>query len=172
MRKSLKIKKVKKMIMKRFKLEIELVPATAWFSSLYRLMPPDRWTALKREVYAKEGHKCYICGTSEGPFELHEFWEYDDERHVQKLIEVHHLCRLCHKIKHIGFWCYTEEGRIKLEKEGLTREDLIRHFCQVNNCSYDDFLKHEEEAFDIWERRSKHEWRQDFGEYNKYIKIK
>jgi len=35
-------------------------------------------------------------------------WEYDDENHVQKPIAVHHLCSLCYKIKHIGFWCYAK----------------------------------------------------------------
>jgi len=48
----------------------------------------------------------------------------------------------------------------------LSREDLINHFCKVNNCSREDFEKHEEEAFRIWRERSKYEWKQDFGEYD------
>lgn len=157
--------------MEKFKLEIELVPSTVWFSSLYRLMPRDKWYALKRKVYAEEGHKCYICGSTKKPFELHEFWEYDDEKHIQKLVGVHHLCRLCHKVKHIGFWCHTPDGNAKLKQEGLTCEDIIKHFCKVNNCSRKDFFRHEKKAFEIWRERSKYEWKQDFGEYKGYMKI-
>lgn len=42
---------------------------------------------------------------------------------------------MCHKIKHIGFWLKTPRGLKKLKKLGLTPEDLIEHFCEVNNCS-------------------------------------
>jgi len=52
------------------------------------------------------------------------------------------------------------------KKAGLTREDLINHFCNVNNCTRKDFERHEEEAFRIWSERSKYEWKQDFGEYD------
>jgi len=92
----------------------------------------------------------------------------DGERRVQRLVAVHHLCGLCHKIKHIGYWCHTEEGRRRLARAGLSREDLVAHFCRVNNCSREDFLRHEEEAFGVWAERSKHEWKQDFGEYDPY----
>ena len=73
---------------------------------------------------------------------------------------------MCHKIKHIGFWCYTVDGRKLMEKAGLTREDLINHFCKVNNCTREEFEKHEEEAFKIWRERSKYEWKIDLGKYD------
>ena len=77
---------------KEFILTIDLVPRTVWFSSLYRLMPKEKWKTLKRKIYEKEGRKCYICGSTRPPFELHEFWEYDDENHIQRLVGTHHLC--------------------------------------------------------------------------------
>jgi len=153
----------------QFRLTIELTPSTVWFSSLYNLMPKDKWEELKRRVYEEEGRKCYICGSTEPPFELHEFWEYDDKKHVQKLVGVHHLCRLCHMVKHIGFWCHTEDGRAKLKQIGLSRKDLIKHFCKVNQCSEKEFLQHEENALKTWRERSKHRWKQDFGKYKNYI---
>jgi len=156
----------------KFKLTIELVPATIWFSSLYRLMSEKSWRKLKEEVYKKEGRKCWICGSTKGPFELHEFWEYDDKKHVQKLIGIHHLCRLCHMIKHFGLWEHTSKGKEKLRKMGLSREDLVRHFCKVNDCSKEDFLRHEKEAFELWRKRSLFDWKQDFGKYEKYITMK
>ena len=102
---------------------------------------------IKREIYRRKVGNV-ISAVRRGPlFELHEFWEYYDGAHVQKLVGIHHLCRLCHMIKHIGFWCYTSNGRKKLEKLGLSRKDLIEHFCRVNNCSEEDFERHEDEAF-------------------------
>jgi len=101
---------------------------------------------------------------------LHEFWAYDDEKHTQTLSAIHHLCNLCHKIKHIGFWCHTADGRMKLKQAGLDRDDLIRHFCRVNNCTKQDFQEYEDNAFDVWRERSKHQWEQDFGNYREFIK--
>ena len=152
------------------KLEIELVPSTVWFSSLYRLLPKNEWYRLKDKIYAEEGRKCYICGSEQGRFSLHEFWEYDDDKHIQRLSELHHLCNLCHKIKHIGFWCHTADGKSKLKQEGLDREDLIKHFCRVNNCAKEEFLIHEDKAFEVWRERSKYQWKQDFGKYEEFIK--
>ena len=156
-----------------FKLTIELVPSTVWFSSIYRIYEKsaqlDKWKKIKKELFKKEGRKCWICGAENIRLEAHEFWEYDDRNHIQKLVAIHHLCGMCHKVKHMGFWCYTSEGKRKLKEEGLTREDLINHFCNVNNCTREDFERHEREAFRIWKVRSRYEWEQDFGEYDPNI---
>lgn len=153
----------------KFRLMIELVPSTVWFSSVYQLCRErnqlGKWKEIKKEIFDKEGKRCWICGDKNARLEAHEFWKYDEEDYVQKLVAIHHLCNMCHKIKHIGFWCYTEDGRQKLVKEGLNREDLIDHFCRVNCCSREEFDKHEKESFELWEKRSKHEWKQDFGIY-------
>ena len=155
---------------RKFKLTIELIPSTAWFSSIYKIYKKynklNKWIKIKKELFEKEGRRCWICGAENVRLEAHEFWEYDDKNHIQRLVAIHHLCGMCHKIKHIGFWCYTEDGRRQLEKEGLTRDDLIEHFCKVNNCSRKEFEEHEKEAFRIWRERSKYEWKQDFGKYD------
>jgi len=153
----------------RLKLTIELVPSSVWYSSLYQLLPRNVWHRIKQEIYSKEGRKCYICGSREGRFSAHEFWEYDDKDHIQRLVAVHHLCNLCHKIKHIGFWCHTSDGKASLEREGLNREALIKHFCIINGCTKENFLEHEKKAFDMWAERSKHQWKQNFGEFAKYL---
>jgi hypothetical protein len=152
------------------KLEIELVPSTAWNKSLYNILPVDDWSRIKSEIYAKEGHKCYVCGKAGEKLEAHEFWEYDDRTRTQKLVGIHHLCDLCHKIKHLGFWLHTEDGRLRLKQQGLTRNRLIEHFCKVNGCQTEDFLSAEKQAFRVWEFRSKHEWKQDFGKYSETVR--
>jgi len=154
---------------KKFKLTIELVPRTIWFSSLYQIYKRndrlDKWRKIKKELFKQEGQRCWICGKENTRLEAHEFWEYDDEKHIQRLVGIHHLCDLCHKIKHIGFWCHTADGREKLKRQGLSRDDLIKHFCKVNNCTYEEFLQHEDRAFEIWRKRSKFKWKQDFGNF-------
>ena len=152
------------------KLQIELVPSTVWFSSVYKLYKEsnklNEWRKIKDKLFEKEGYHCWICSKEGGRLEAHEFWEYNDKNHIQRLVAIHHLCGMCHKIKHIGLWCHTSDGIEQLKKSVLTKEDLIDHFCKVNNCSIEEFEVHETEAFRIWEERSRHEWKQDFGEYN------
>lgn len=139
--------------------------------SVYQMLRSRRrlWNRIKSDIYQREGRQCYICGSKEGKLQAHEFWEYDDDEHIQKLKAIHHLCNYCHNIKHIGFWCYTERGKKLLASQDITRQDLINHFCKVNNCSEADFMKHEDEAFKIWSQRSSHEWTQDFGEYESIL---
>jgi len=152
-----------------FKLSIELVPSTVWYSSVYQFYnktnQSDKWKRIKAELFKKEGRQCWICGKV-GGLEAHEFWEYDDRNYMQKLSAIHHLCDLCHKIKHIGFWCHTEDGKEKLKVTRLSKRDLINHFCMVNNCSQKDFEIHETDAFDVWKKRSAYDWKQDFGNYD------
>lgn len=155
---------------KRFRLSIELVPSTVWYSSLYNIFSNagkrDLWNQIKAEIFQKEGRKCWICGDAASRLEAHEIWEYDDKNHIQRLKGIHHLCSMCHKVKHIGLWLHTTDGEKMLEEQSLTGQDIINHFCKVNNCSEEDFEKHEEEGFRVFAERSQHEWKQDFGEYN------
>jgi len=156
-----------------FKLLIELVPAGAWNLSVYQLLKKrkqlHKWRKLKEELVKKEGRRCWICDTEGGRLEAHEFWEYDDATHVQKLAAIHHICSLCHKIKHIGFWCHTTDGKRSLAKTGLTKAVLLQHFCKVNGCSLAEFEAHERHAFSVWRERSTHEWIQDFGDYTSVL---
>ncbi|PIY59979.1 HNH endonuclease [Candidatus Woesearchaeota archaeon CG_4_10_14_0_8_um_filter_47_5] len=140
-----------------FKLTIELVPSTVWYSSVYRYCQESndmqKWHNIKQELFEKEGSACWICGRKGRRLEAHEIWNYDDVNHLQKLEGIHHLCDLCHKIKHIGLWLHTQDGERMLKKEKLVRQDVINHFCKVNNCSQEEFVKCEEEAFKIWREK-------------------
>jgi hypothetical protein len=153
----------------KFRLSIELVPLPLWQHSLFRIYKENnqlnKWKSIKKELIIEEGQHCWICG-NKGGLEAHEFWEYDDINHIQKLVAIHHLCSMCHKIKHIGFWCYTKEGKEILFKSNLSKEDLINHFCKINQCSKEDFESHEKTAFALWRERNKYVWKQDFGKYN------
>jgi hypothetical protein len=146
------------------KLTAELVPSTAWYSSLYRLLPRDVWNNIREGIIAKNSRKCQICGETKGTMNLHEIWNYDDANHVQKLDGFILLCVMCHHVKHIGLaGILANEGK-------LDYNEVARHFCKVNGCSETEFAKHADDAFRIWEKRSQFSWKQDFGEYGKYLK--
>jgi hypothetical protein len=154
---------------KQLKLTIELVPRALWLFSLREIYKQSgqmaRWKKIKNNLFETEGRRCWICGQEGNRLEAHEFWEYDDVNHIQKLVAIHHLCSMCHRVKHIGFWCSIDRGMQQMARMGLTKQDLIRHFCEVNSCSREEFEEHEEESFVQWRERSNFEWRQDLGAY-------
>ena len=39
----------------------------------------------KNQDFEKEGRKCWICGAENTRLEVHEFWEYDNKNHIQKI---------------------------------------------------------------------------------------
>ncbi|MFX0141394.1 MAG: HNH endonuclease [Candidatus Hodarchaeota archaeon] len=153
---------------KKLKLTIELVPKSLWGFSIYRYYKNNnqlgKWKEIKDELFEREGRECWICGDKRRRLEAHEFWEYDDIKHIQTLAAIHHLCFLCHKIKHIGR-TFTKNGRRELAEIGLTPDDIIRHFCEVNQCPISDFQQHASKAKRIWNERNKFTWKQDLGNY-------
>jgi hypothetical protein len=149
---------------KKLRLEIELVPSTSWYSNLRKYISNHDWDRIRKKAYADANYKCEICG-EKGQLHCHEKWNYDDEKRIQRLEGFEALCVNCHMIKHAGFSMYTEEG-----KKRFNRDELIAHFCKVNNCDRNYFIRHETEAFKIWAKRSQYQWKVDLGEYKKMIK--
>lgn len=145
------------------KLEIELVPSTVWYSSLYRLLPKEVWNNIRNEIIEENERKCQICGERNGVMNLHEIWNYDDGKRIQKLVGFILLCKLCHHVKHIGL------AGILANRGELDYEKVVRHFCKVNKCTRKDFEKHRDRAFEIWHARSEYQWKQDFGKYKEFI---
>jgi hypothetical protein len=146
------------------KLNAELVPKTAWNQSLANLLPRKVWTGIRENHIANNGKKCEICGETDAIFNLHEIWNYDEINLVQKLDGFILLCKMCHHVKHIGLaGILADEGKLDYDK-------LVKHFCSVNGCSEEEFKNHVKDAFAVWRKRSLYPWKQDFGEYGKYLK--
>lgn len=133
--------------MKRL-LSIELIPKTAWYKNVRSTVPCSVWMEI-RVLHLR--HFCVYCGT-EHELNLHEIWQWDDIRHVQKLTGFETVCFLCHNIKHLAF------GGIMIEQGVIERKDLVKHYCQVNDCSAKDFERDAFEAMKVWEERSKFVW--------------
>lgn len=144
------------------KLKIELVPSTSWYDNLRKQISKNNWDKIRKQVYSNYNHKCGICGIN-GRLNYHEIWEYDDKKHIQKLIGFIALCDLCHHVKHIGLaGILASEGKLDYEK-------VVAHFMNVNNCDRKLFEQHHKEAFAQWRERSTHERQVDLGDYTDVI---
>jgi 5-methylcytosine-specific restriction endonuclease McrA len=147
----------------KMKLNVELVPKKAWNKSLSELLPRKVWNGIRESIIRDNGKKCQICGDTEGIMSLHEIWNYDDVTHIQKLDGFILLCSLCHHVKHIGLaGILAKQGKLDFNK-------VINHFCSVNGCSEKEYREHVKNAFAIWRERSLFQWKQDFGEYEKFL---
>jgi 5-methylcytosine-specific restriction endonuclease McrA len=99
-----------------FKLTIELVPQTSWFKSMREIVSRSVWDKIRNQAYASSNQACVICGYTEGRLNCHEIWEYDDQKHIQKLIGFIALCDMCHHVKHIGkARVLADEGKLNYE---------------------------------------------------------
>ena len=138
----------------KWRLTIELVPKTSWFSNVRSEVSEDDWGVLRRRCYREADYKCEICGGKgdSHPVECHEVWSYDDTSHIQKLVRLIALCPRCHETKHIGL------AGIK------GREDVaIEHLAKVNNVSLNVARKCVEMAFETWQERSEFQWTLDLS---------
>ncbi|NHJ87024.1 MAG: hypothetical protein FK734_16295 [Asgard group archaeon] len=151
------------------KLSVELLPITARSNSLFQEYNKrdrlDKWVEIKNDLMTREGRVCYFCKKEATDFHITEFWEFDDENNTMILKEMHQLCEMCYKIKRTDIWFFTDFGKEQLKNLGLCREDLIEHYCKVNDCSWKEFGEEWQKAVDAWRKRNQQLWTIDFGEY-------
>ena len=148
-----------------YKLTIELVPRTSWYSNVRSNVTRNEWDVIRKKSYEHAQHVCEICGdvgTNQGVkhnVECHEIWEYNDETNEQKLTGLISLCPYCHKTKHVGLAQINGELDI-----------VINQLIKVNKISYDDATKYIDESFKIWSERSKKEWKLNIEYLKDYLK--
>jgi hypothetical protein len=134
------------------KLQIELIPKTSWGVNLRSKLKKSDWDKIRKSVYAKENMYCHICGEKCKSLDAHEMWEFDEENHIQRLIDIIGICKPCHHTIHYGLAQII--GKAKEARE---------QFMKVNN--YDDFVEFEMElmrAQGDFIRRSKiKDWKLD-----------
>lgn len=136
------------------RLTIELVPQTCWFSNVRSNVSEAVWGRLKRATFAAAAYHCEVCGGQgrHWPVECHEVWDYDDERHIQRLVRLIALCPPCHEVKHIGF----------ASVRGVF-ERAAAHLAAVNRWPLDHALTYVDASFAIWEERSEYDWELDIS---------
>ncbi|MDE5766750.1 MAG: HNH endonuclease [Clostridia bacterium] len=140
------------------KLNFELVPDSCWYSNLRSALPQGAWDVVRKKAYARANGKCLICGAPAARLEAHEQWEYDDQKGVQKLVNVIAVCRACHEVIHIG----------RTQLMGRERE-ASEHFMKVNGCTYAEYRKALGEANAVHRERSRREWLLDISELPKFL---
>lgn len=149
------------------KLEIELIPGKQWGKSLAQLLPKEDWDILRRKIYRVHNWTCQICGAYGVRVHCHEVWSYNDQKRIQKLVDLECCCEDCHHIHH---WGQT----IHLLHEGkLTQayiDKLRKHYCGVNKCTEKDMIEHIVEAGEKNMRRSRYKYRLDLSGLKKIIK--
>ncbi len=138
-------------MMPQTRLTVELVPRTCWFKNVRSEVTPAQWEKLRKQTLEKAGYRCEVCGAG-GRLQCHEVWEYDDERHVQRLAGLVALCSRCHEVKHIGLAGVWGRG-----------ERAMGHLARVNGWSREDAELYVEAVFETWHRRSRHDWILDIG---------
>lgn len=143
---------------KKYKLTIELVPASTWGNNLRSVLKPHMWKAIREETYRRFGNKCAICGAG-GQLHAHEVWEYKNKDHIQSLVDIVALCKMCHGVKHFGH-TELEDAKGKIDKE-----KVVLHFMRVNNCTREDFIKHKIKAQKVFEKRSHFDWQLDTSNF-------
>jgi hypothetical protein len=130
------------------KLTIELVPDPLWGKSLANTHP--KWDWISRAVRASAGGSCEICDKPSSSLQCHEVWDYDDERHVGRLIELLAICPACHLSTHIG----------RAQAIGKS-DEAIDHLMEVNGWTVDQALPYVANALGEWEWRSEASWTLD-----------
>lgn len=131
------------------KLTVELIPETCWFSNVRSSITRFEWDKIKKQVSSAAWDCCEICGGvgPRHPVECHEVWNYNDETKVQKLVRMIALCPACHQVKHIGFAITQNRG-----------EQARTHLMQVNGWSLKKANAYILKSFEIWKKRSQHDW--------------
>jgi hypothetical protein len=135
-------------------LTIELVPKSSWYRNVRSNVSKAEWERLKKLTFSRARHRCEMCGGrgSKWPVECHEVFAYDDEHKIQKLVRLVALCPSCHEVKHIGL-------------AGIrgNRQRAVAHLAKVNGWSKEDAELYTEACFEMWHRRSCHEWKLDLS---------
>ena len=108
-------------------------------------------------VNSRADRRCEVCGAEEDGgkkrwLEVHERWSYDNRVRVQSLRRLICLCTDCHRATHFG-----------LAQVLGTQEKALAHLMCVTGMSKAEALRHVDDAFDLWHRRSQVHWDLDLG---------
>jgi hypothetical protein len=144
---------------KKLKLDIELVPSTSWYNNVRAVVTKTQWDKIKSAVASKAYYVCEICGGvgPKHPVECHEVWAYNDKTHVQTLERMIALCPDCHTVKHFG-----------LAQVMNRTAKATAHLMKINKIDYFTASRYIDDAFKLWEKRSKKKWTVDISRLKDY----
>ena len=145
----------------KYKLNIELVPQSAWGLNLRKLLNKKGWDILRKRVYSHYGYKCCITGErgEKHPVECHEVWEWNKETKTYYVVKLEALHPSVHLVKHFGL--AQKIGKDKEAKELLQK---------VNGFSKEQVEKYIMNCFLEWNNNNKIEWKLDLEKTTKFLK--
>ena len=151
------------------KLIANLVPENLWGFNA-RTVGEKKWELIKQKARAESKYCCVICDQNMlqnlRNLHTHEFWEYDDENQVAKIVKISTVCIDCHDVIHLG-----RTFMVNKNKEGIARlKSLNKHFVTVNELPFTlDALKIEaSRAMSEWRERNSIKWKQDLSILNQF----
>lgn len=140
------------------KLHIELIPRTTWGRNVRTSVKKSEWDKIRKTVYEKANMKCQICNEGRQTLHAHEVWDFDEEKHIQKLEDIIGICEDCHNTIHYG----------RAQKIG-THQKAKEHFLKVNRCNVSDWQDELDIAKKDFLRRSLiDDWKLDISLIEKY----
>merc|ERR1712137_1543043 len=127
------------------------------FTNVRSCVEEVAWDGLRHHIYERVGHCCECCGvdcrSTEGRrLEAHERWRFTSNPRRQTLMRLVALCNLCHEATHMGLAELNERG-----------EAARAHLRSVTGMSEQQCNRHVQEAFDVWEHCSQHQWALDLS---------
>lgn len=140
---------------RKLKIVPELVPSPLWDRSLATIARHDAkakkiWEKIRKVVFSAANWRCEVCGSKAKV--VHEVWEYDDLRNIQKLVGFKALCNMCNLATHLGL----------ASVRGLDKEAL-EHLCRVNEITVEEVKSLIQDSFEIWRKRNAFDWEQDLS---------
>src|ERR1035437_8551076 len=150
------------MMHQTLKLQIELVPASCFWSNVRSNIEENQWDQIRKRVYKKANYLCEICGGKgkHHPVECHEVWLYDYSSMSQRLNFFQALCPLCHEVKHIGLAGIRGTG-----------QRAFSRFVTINGLDEVTAGKIEDAVFRQWEIRSDLYWKLDINHLKEWGKL-
>ncbi|PXX06370.1 DUF5710 domain-containing protein [Mycolicibacterium moriokaense] len=136
---------------------VDLIPDSCWFTNVRSCVSQRDWDRLRRMVYRRARDRCEICGAGRDPdvdkwLEAHERWEYNETTQTQRLKRIICLCSFCHEVTHFGLAIVRGH-----------EERALRHLLYVTNWSGRRARRHIDDAFRLWEERSRRDWALELG---------
>ncbi|TXG85758.1 MAG: HNH endonuclease [Spirochaetes bacterium] len=150
-----------------YKLTIELVPETCWYSNVRSNVSRAMWDKIRHKSYALANHKCEICkdtGKNQGykhAVECHEIWHYDDTTKTQTLTQFISLCPNCHTVKHPGLASINGKTHV-----------VLNQLMKVNKMSMIEAKSYLNSSYEQFEERSKYNWTLDISYIEKFLEEK
>jgi hypothetical protein len=126
-------------------LYIDLTPKPLWNNKAI-----SDFDSIKKKLLEKHD-KCEICEETKN-LNVSIRWKYDDEKHIQKFIKFIVMCELCNFASHLGYASIVGK-----------RIDAEQHLKKIRNWDDDTLDDNIDDAFYIWNVRSKYNWTTDIS---------